>query len=464
MPTRHLHTAALLVLPLACVAPALAAQSTAGGTIQGLAWDSVASRPLGAATVQVVAMSPGAQPQTVTAGADGRFRLAGLAAGRYTAMVVHPRLDALGVELPARTVVVPETGEARLDFALPGGLAFLRLACPSPRDSTGAIMGVVSDPDTEAPLPGATVVAEWAELVVDWGGVRRERRVASTRAEAGGRYRLCNLPTDAPVTVQAVRGRATTGELQVQPPRGVAVLDLAISSSVLLPDTTAEARRTSRPPTGSASVAVRVRGDDGKAVPGARLYVWGTAAYAVTDAEGRATLTGLPSGSWMVEARRVGLGMSRQAVTLSAREPAQVELLMRPLARTLDVVTVYGKRSGVSSGFMQRQRAGFGTFITKDIIEERKPLQTSDLLRNIPGVTVRQDPRGFRQRLQMRGGCLPSVVLDGQRLEDDADLDRFIRPAELAGVEVYTDATGAPPQFQRNSCGAILLWTGDRIL
>ena len=51
-------------------------------------------------------------------------------------------------------------------------------------------------------------------------------------------------------------------------------------------------------------------------------------------------------------------------------------------------------------------------------------------------------------------------VVDGLPVSDGAnDLDSFVRPGEIGGVEVYNSAIGVPVQYGANSCGAVLIWT-----
>lgn len=39
------------------------------------------------------------------------------------------------------------------------------------------------------------------------------------------------------------------------------------------------------------------------------------------------------------------------------------------------------------------------------------------------------------------------------------EIDNFVNPAELGGVEVYADPAFAPPEYARGSCASVVLWT-----
>jgi hypothetical protein len=125
-----------------------------------------------------------------------------------------------------------------------------------------------------------------------------------------------------------------------------------------------------------------------------------------------------------------------------------------------------------------------GHFITAEEIEKRGfPYQFTILLDAIPSVSVRTD-RGLRVPMGT-GGCIMTTYLDGSRLvaysqqrlseatgfytknsrppdhPPGGGLDGMIRSSSVAGIEVYTRASQAPPQFQslNGNCGVILIWT-----
>jgi len=60
--------------------------------------------------------------------------------------------------------------------------------------------------------------------------------------------------------------------------------------------------------------------------------------------------------------------------------------------------------------------------------------------------------------------CEPSVYIDGHYMStlSSDDIDSWIRPDEVAGIEVYRGA-GTPPEFSvgltQQYCGTIVIWT-----
>jgi hypothetical protein len=64
-------------------------------------------------------------------------------------------------------------------------------------------------------------------------------------------------------------------------------------------------------------------------------------------------------------------------------------------------------------------------------------------------------------RAAVKDWCFPTFFIDGHQVNSltAEEIDSWVRPEELAGIEVYTDAT-VPPQFRLalSGCGSILLW------
>ncbi|WP_420448438.1 hypothetical protein [Candidatus Palauibacter sp.] len=115
---------------------------------------------------------------------------------------------------------------AALALALAGPAAVaqeLNEVCPDSPDMTGALWGLVSDPDTQMGLPSATVVASWEQ---DGESGQMEGQTA-----LDGSYTLCYVPLGVEISVQPLfmgsGGSATTANLTEEITR----LDLVFSLS-----------------------------------------------------------------------------------------------------------------------------------------------------------------------------------------------------------------------------------------
>jgi len=182
-----------------------------------------------------------------------------------------------------------------------------------------------------------------------------------------------------------------------------------------------------------------------------------------TDNAGMFSATDLPVdwGINVVLVRRVGYAPLVGGLwvgDLHARE--SLTGIMQPLAVRLPEVVVEADRIHLSfdrrlRDFQRRRAQGWGRFITRADIERRRPSRTSDLLRGIAWLWV--EPR--RILLRWAGQeCEATVWLNGSPLFD-SNIDVFVRPEEVAGIEVYREF-GRPVEFAPlGSCGAILIWT-----
>jgi len=77
--------------------------------------------------------------------------------------------------------------------------------CPNAKDGTGAIWGLVSDPDAGMGLPGARVVASWSE--------DGKTQSAETETQLDGSYTLCYVPLGVDLSVRPMF--ATVGGAEI---------------------------------------------------------------------------------------------------------------------------------------------------------------------------------------------------------------------------------------------------------
>lgn len=138
-------------------------------------------------------------------------------------------------------------------------------------------------------------------------------------------------------------------------------------------------------------------------------------------------------------------------------------------------VVVWGRvdPSPLLDNFRRRLDRGQGTYITREEIEERRPVFMSDMLRSVAGVVVEGSGSGSRPRIQIgratskRLGmrpCPTQIFVDGMlmsRAGADVRLDDLVSPASVEGVEIYRGLSTVPAEFlnQDAECGVIAVWT-----
>ncbi|HEY0779478.1 MAG TPA: carboxypeptidase regulatory-like domain-containing protein, partial [Gemmatirosa sp.] len=428
--------------------------------VSGVVYDSLRHRPLPGAAVQLARAGDLLGRRAVVADSAGAFRIDALAPGRYLVGFDDPLLDLLHVDVPPRLVELgPGRDAVRVDLGLPTFAALRPALCGSgqaPNDSTGVLAGRVRDAADGAPVARATVVFTWSELAIGAGRVHRERRRVSVPTGPGGTYVACGVPAGVELAASASAPERASGEVGVEvPPRGFAVRDLSLGDTA----TVAVARGTAR-------LTGTVRDPAGRPVRAARAFVWGTGATATAGEDGTFALAGLTAGTRTLEVRAIGFAPRRVAVDLAPGQPAATDVRLERVA-TLAPETVYGIPSTPSLRLREfldrRRRASFGRFLTAADVEHRA--EVSDALRGLAGMQVVPDPRfgnAILGRGRRPGPCRADVILDGTPLQADDVLDRFVGPQQVAGIEVYPDATYAPLEYgggHRSGCSVVLVWT-----
>src|SRR5690606_1742572 len=103
-----------------------------------------------------------------------------------------------------------------------------------------------------------------------------------------------------------------------------------------------------------------------------------------TDQSGNFRLGGLPGGTQSIEIRQIGYAPRRYAVDLAPDKISKIDAVLEERAVVLEAVEVAGKKGSGIPGFDRRKKSGFGTYITREDIEKRGAINTSDLFRTIP--------------------------------------------------------------------------------
>jgi len=251
---------------------------------------------------------------------------------------------------------------------------------------------------------------------------------------------------------------------------------------LFLGSTLAEAPRATE--TGVRLSGIVLAGRDGSPLADAQVSIIG-GPEARANERGQWAIVSAPVGTRTLEVRAVGHYPVRRAVdVMDGVAPIRVSLVT--LKSVLDTMKTVSKRRVNTNlmGFHERRQMGNGQFFGPEDVERLRPLQTSDLFRQVRGLmldrgqasdlsspfegraaTTRAAPAP-ENKFVMRGlfapNCIPTVFLNDHRLNDinAEDLDGFVRPREIAGIEIYSP-TQAPAQFQPglSGCGAIVIWT-----
>ncbi len=261
------------------------------------------------------------------------------------------------------------------------------------------------------------------------------------------------------------------------------------------------------------SSGTRPEAAEGAPLPGAEVWILGTAVGTLTDDEGRFRLTGLPAGRYRL---LVGARDHREALTsvaVAAGETGTVRVSLEThdaeLERRADALVVErssGRRSRAAfRGFRERMQGGMGQYVTQEEIDAAETSALSEVIRRYTNADVQPcskggggaggscywvvtgtemrlggvggvsasapgDPGGLVGSLRAGGQpggsagkvCVADVFLDGTPMNQEMQPNGIdaVGASQLAGIEIYRRGALAPPQFRTvGGCGVVLLWT-----
>jgi len=179
----------------------------------------------------------------------------------------------------------------------------------------------------------------------------------------------------------------------------------------------------------------------------------------VTSQEGVFVFNKVPPGTYRIRVTHLGFSPLQDTLQVRAATELDVTLSLTVSPVELEPLVVVSRRrpSGLMGDFELRRRTRSGTFFNRQEIEERHPHVFTDLLRLVPGARVLPvGPNRFTVRL--RGGCQPTLWVDGFKLMTTEEMDAILPTMDLEAVEVYHGAS-VPGRFPSNGCGAVVVWT-----
>ena len=206
----------------------------------------------------------------------------------------------------------------------------------------------------------------------------------------------------------------------------------------------------------------------GNPIPEVVVNVAGLGRVATTDGNGRFSLPELIPGRHDIVFSHLGYRERSESITVERDRVAKLQIVLAVDAIALDPIEVVVDRRDrnlESVGFYQREEDGWGDFLDREYIENS--IELTRALTRLPGVTRMPDPRmpsrgflAFRRRGTL---CIPTVYLDGIRIGGErqpAGIDDILDPSVVAGIEVYRNNAGIPPQYwgTGSSCGVVLIW------
>ena len=449
--------------------------------VSGIVTDSVTRKPLRGALVQLVSSDRlGRFGRSVQADSAGRYVVDSVPDGQYNIGFLHPVLDSLGLEPIVHALTIANGQPAHVDLSTPSARRLRAAFCPrgASGDSATAVIGVLRSARDGSAVANANVSAEWLDFTFGVGTMTRHLEHISAKTHDNGWFVLCDVPAPGTLAMTASLAADSTDRVQVDiPQEGFMRRELYLGTErIVATRDTVRADSLHRPVTrtGDGRLTGTVVAAEGKKpIAGAQVGIV-NGPHVRADDRGEWTLLNVPSGTRMLEVRAISYFPQRRPVDVIADAPP-VSLAMTTLKAMLDTIHIVASGRFDRSGFLERQRSGAGRYVTAKDIMRYNPFSVVEIFRHTPGVRIDRSEFGG-SKLSMPGTftsrCSPAIFLNGMYLSDTLDgldIDTVARPEDIAGIEIYTDAT-VPPQFSAKAvmsdgtsnaggCGSILIWT-----
>lgn len=466
------------------VCPRLTASGQTGApmaTVEGVVYDSVRSAPLIGATVQLISSNEPSEAFSAETDSTGSFLIARVPRGQFVIGFLHTELAELDLGAVEHRVSVDSQSVVRVALFVPGAVAIRTALCgaPQPSDSSGTVVGFVRDADTDMPMAGAHVTAAWRNFEIDKNGLHAVPRTVQAIADSTGWFAICGVPSDGTFDIRAqVGARATPFVQAIAPARGLVIRDLGLGSESIEPVVSRTGKSPAAAPAPvrhrTAKLAGVVRDSSGAPLFGVQLMLPDAGVSTETDSAGRFSISALPSGTQPLEVAHVGFAAVHMSVDLAGGRTETISIKLAEPIPVLAKVNVESQhRLAKIDAFNQRRLHGQGQYFTANDVAKMGATQLSDIFRRAHSLhVVRVNPndsttevgivsaRGQNSfKFANTGFCFPAVFIDGVMVKDGARvINDFMDPSEVAGIEVYDDATG-PLEYRSGNCGTVLIWT-----
>jgi hypothetical protein len=457
---RHLF-ALLIATVVAALSPLGSAAQQISGQVVLEGW----GEPLANAVVLLI--DDRHEPvDSAMSGEEGRFSIPAPGSGPF--YLQARRGETFG---PVAGPIEVEGSGAEVELEFPSPLFRQALDCyatPLP-EGTGVLAGMVFDPNSDMPLPGARVTLEWTDPTG-----RRTRDVVSSDA---GRFVACAIPAGVELTAR-VYSLGAVGA----PQTGIEVREGALARH----DLTMDLRR--------AAASVRVvtdagseragglstltgeltDGTTGGPVVAARVAIVGADREMTTDRQGRFRAVNLEPGRYTVEVSHLGYGRRLEALDIPAGSDVLVELRLAAQAIELGEITVRAARErlGARLAGAPASRTLAGERLV-DAQGRGAPLH--EALYDLPGIRLTYARRGgegpmeacaevTRGRMGVGGGCnMIEVFLDGVAVPFAVAQELLMTGVhDYERIELLRPIEAMRWGLRASEAGALFLWTYRR--
>ena len=437
------------VMNVPSVRAQIAPASLRPDTIRGLAYDSLAFRPMAGALIT-------ADPGGETAASDSLGRFTIYSAQRVMRLVAfHERADRLGL---GELIAMRPAGDGpwiRPIVATPGmNTAWGRLCLGKRRPANGMggiLFGTTTAADGSTRVAGVGLVLQWqtAKSLLD---VTPKFETMTARSDSLGNYIFCGVQEFGPAALVASSSQYRSDNVLVgADAASLRRVDLMLGATA--------------GPASTATVQGRVVDESGASVPAATVTFGGYATEIMSGPNGRFTIANVPTGSRMVSARKIGYVSVAKQLDVFEKGVTKLEVVVEK-GTLVEQVTIRSTRikSRDATELDERRSSGLGRFV--DSTHFAKYDRTRQALDLLPGIRtqVGRVPNDFV--IRGRGDCMASLWVNAVREPNTPDnMIARLPKDEIAALEIFNNEMQAPARFQTagNQCAVVVLWTKQHI-
>ena len=208
--------------------------------------------------------------------------------------------------------------------------------------------------------------------------------------------------------------------------------------------------------------------EKGIPVPNVEVAISKVSRTTRTDSAGKYILALIPVGSYDVAFRPVSYAPMVFTLDITPGDTTDAEVKMNAVPQPMTKVIVEDRGNLRLEGFEARKKMGIGHYVTRSEIEARNPLVLTDMIRTIPGTSVK--PVGMGQSVlrftrasgKGRGAdCPPAYFIDGT-MAIVYNLDDM-PVSDVEAIELYSGLSALPSEFAKArsnlACGTVVIWT-----
>jgi len=434
----------------------------AQGSVRGVVHDATRSASAVLAGAEVYLLGGSLLATTDTAGA---FELRNLPFGRHTIVVLHARLDSLGLDGLAATVDLDSARpSATIALSTPSASGLHQRACArTPSADEALLMGSAGTLDGRA-IAGATITVHWMEAQLRPGEMTTSPHTITATTDEHGAYQICGLPRSLGARTDSSGWTTVVHELQLSA-QGAGMSSGAL---IVFPNEESIQRFDLVLGDDNAPARVSVRGrlitEAGEAVGNGRV-VSSSDSTLTADADRRGTfvLRGMQQRTEQLYFRAVGYVPSWIEIVATDTVLDIGDVVLRPIPQQLATMMIVAEeRTRERREFEERRTVGLGTYLDEEEVA-KYPRVTPAVLRSLvnSGRLVEAGP-GLPQLFVFTKGmgvCYPIWYVDGWRVRGMDSAEMYGMLGFATRVEVYK-ATFAPARFvDFNGCGSVVVWT-----